>query len=72
MKKVIWKSTLMIGFCPFLAPFVLYVYQMMISSSWTLLDWLLLYSFVYWPTYLVGVVLIVISVYELKKLSVMR
>ena len=27
-------------------------------ESWSLLDWIVLYSFVYWPTYIIGFVLI--------------
>lgn len=42
----------------FILPFVLGLYHMWIEN-WNLLDWLILYSFVYWPTYVFGVVLIV-------------
>jgi len=42
----------------FILPFVLGLYHMWIES-WNLLDWLILYSFVYWPTYVFGAVLIV-------------
>lgn len=34
-------------------------------ESWMLGDWLILYSFVYWPTYLIGLVLILVAVYKL-------
>ncbi|MBQ4342358.1 MAG: hypothetical protein IJC38_00550 [Erysipelotrichaceae bacterium] len=42
----------------FILPFVLGLYHMWIEN-WNLLDWLILYSFVYWPTYVFGAVLIV-------------
>jgi len=65
--KKIWWFLLAIGMIPFAAPFIGFAYEMIISSSWTLVDWLVLYSFVYWPTYLVGFVLIAFSVYKLVK-----
>lgn len=58
---LVWKILLFVGICPFLAPFVGYLYQMMIQTGWTLFDWLILYSYVFWPTYLVGLVLIALS-----------
>ena len=66
MKKgLIWKILLVIGMIPLLAPFIAFAYQMMISTSWTLVDWLVMYSFVYWPTYLIGIMLILFSVNKL-------
>ena len=65
-RKIIWWVLMAIGTVPFAAPFVCFIYEMMIKSSWTLADWLLLYSFVYWPTYIVGFVLIVLSLVMLK------
>ena len=64
--KLIWKILLIIGIIPFVIPFVLGFYRMSIES-WTLPDWLIMYSFVYWPTYLIGLVLIVISLYKIIK-----
>ena len=64
--KLIWKILLIIGIIPFVIPFVLGFYRMSIES-WTLPDWLIMYSFVYWPTYIVGLVLITISIFKLAK-----
>ena len=64
--KLIWKVLLIIGIIPFVIPFVLGFYRMSIES-WTLPDWLIMYSFIYWPTYIIGLVLIVISVYKIIK-----
>lgn len=65
MKKAfIWKLLLVIGICPFVVPFLMSVTR---ASSWSLFDWLIMYSFVYWPTYVVGLVLIGISLYKLRK-----
>lgn len=64
--KLIWKILLFIGIIPLIIPFVLGFYRMSIES-WTLPDWLIMYSFVYWPTYIVGLVLITISIFKLAK-----
>ena len=65
--KKLWWFLMAIGLIPFAAPFIGFAYEMINSSSWSLVDWLVLYSFVYWPTYLVGLALIAISVYKLMK-----
>lgn len=61
MKKHLWKLLIGIGIVPLVLPFILGVYRMSIEH-WKLWDWLILYSFIYWPTYVVGVVLIVVGV----------
>ena len=63
-KAIIWKILLIIGISPFIFPVVLGIYRMSIES-WTMIDWLVLYSFIYWPTYVVGIVLIAISIKKL-------
>lgn len=69
MKKIIsWKIILFLGICPFAVPVVLGPYRMTIET-WTLMDWLVLYSFVYWPTYIIGLVLMAAAVYKLTKSS---
>lgn len=65
-KRIIWKLLLVIGIIPFIVPFVLGLYRMSIES-WNYGDWLILYSLVYWPTYLIGLVLIAISIFKLIK-----
>ena len=60
--KRLWWLLLVIGIVPFAAPFVGFAYEMTISSSWKLVDWLILYSFVYWPTYIIGFILILIAI----------
>ena len=66
-KKTIWWILLVAGMIPFVFPFLNFGYEMMISSSWTLVDWLVMYSFVYWPTYVIGLILIILSVWKLRK-----
>jgi len=65
-KKTVWKILFFISFIPFVIPLVLGVYHTMIES-WELLDWLILYSFIYYPTYIVGMVLMIISIFQYKK-----
>ena len=65
--KRFWWFLLAVGLHPFAAPFIGFAYEMLNSSSWSLVDWLVLYSFAYWQTYLVGFVLIATSVYKLRK-----
>jgi len=48
-----------LGLLPFILPVALGLYRMSIES-WTLLDWLVLYSFVFWPTYIIGAVLMTV------------
>lgn len=66
MKKYVWKVLFGIGIIPIVLPFILGVYHMIIES-WTLGDWLILYSYIYWPTYILGIVLIVVSVVMQRK-----
>ena len=65
--KMIWQLLLIIGIIPFIAPFISFVYEILIFSSWTLIDWLVMYSFIYWPTYVVGIILIIVSISKLHK-----
>lgn len=64
-RRTLWRVLLAAGILPFVLPFLIGFYRMQIES-WTLPDWLVLYSFLYWPTYLVGLVLILLSVWKLK------
>ena len=65
--KLIWKILLSLGICPFAIPFVSFLYKLINSESWSLMDWLIMYSFLYWPTYVVGLLLIAFSIYKLHK-----
>ena len=65
-KTLVWKVLLAFGVCPFALPLILGTYNMSINL-WSLADWLILYSYLYWHTYVIGIVLIAFSVYKLKK-----
>lgn len=62
----LWIFLFLTGLLPFIFPIVLGLYTMTIEP-WILFDWLVLYSFVYWPTYLVGLIVIVISLIGIFK-----
>lgn len=66
-KSSIWKILLLIGVCPFAVPVLWGIYTMSVEVSWTWVDWIVMYSFLYWPTYIVGLVLIILSVCKLIK-----
>ena len=61
MKTHLWKILIGIGILPLLLPVILGVYHMAIEL-WTMGDWLILYSYIYWPTYVLGILLIVAGV----------
>ena len=64
-RRGLWRALLARGIVPFVLPILIGLYRMQIES-WTLPEWLVLYSFLYWPTYLAGLVLILLSVWKLK------
>ena len=70
-KSIIWKLILFIGLSPFVAPFIYYLVLQIVHNqySWTLFELFVLWSFVYWPTYIVGLVLIFLSVYKIHKIT---
>ena len=67
-KKLMWKIVLFVGLCPFIAPFFYYFLQILVHErySWSLAEMLIVWSFLYWPTYLSGLVLTVVSIFKLK------
>ena len=65
-KSILWKIVLILGLLPFVIPIFGGLYSVSVES-WDLFDWLLLYSFLYWPTYLVGAALIGLSVWKLSR-----
>jgi len=66
-KKQIWKILMMISLLPFLVPIFLAHTRM---SSWTYLDWFLIWSYLYWPTYLLGFGLFVVSICKLRGIGI--
>ena len=67
-KKKLWRILLVLGMIPCVIPFLGFAYEMLNSSSWTLFEYWFLYSFVYWPTYVPGLILVILSGCKLGKL----
>ena len=57
-KRLFWIITLCIGIVPLILPFILVLYRMTIEP-WTLMDFVILYSYLFWWSYLLGLALIV-------------
>lgn len=79
-KKILWKSLLIIGIIPFIVVLFCGIYYSLVGFSGICIvscnkyygllafrDSVILYSFVFWPSYIVGLVLIIISILKLKK-----
>lgn len=69
-KNLLWKILLVVGIVPFVVPFAAAVWNIYMIHShpgWTVFDFVFIYSFLYWPTYILGLVLIGLSIYKLKK-----
>jgi len=68
MKKgLFWKIVLIIGFIPFIVALLTGIYTMIVEGGhWTFAEYMFLYSFVHWPSYVLGLVLILISLHKLK------
>ena len=67
-RRGLWRALLALGLLPFVLPFLIGLYRMSIES-WAMPDWLVMYSFIYWPTYVAGLVLILLSAWQLSKKS---
>lgn len=65
-KQLFWAIVLLIGTLPFLFPF-LWGFSHMGTLPQPLLSWVMTYSFLHWPTYLVGTFAIPIAMYHLLK-----
>ena len=55
-RSILYKVLLIIGTLPFLVPIVWGLVS--VTKNVGLIDFLILYSFLYWPTYLLGIALI--------------
>ena len=67
-KRLIWIITLIIGLLPFIIALLTTVYTMIVEGShWTFTEYLFLYSFIHWPEYVIGIVIIALSLFKLKR-----
>jgi len=80
IKKKVWIILLALGIIPFAIPIISGLYNSINGFSGlcildcdyyygfnALMDSVILYSFIFWPTYIVGAILIVLSIMKLKK-----
>ena len=80
LKAYIWKFLLSLGTVPFLVPLFMGIHRAitgdptgLIVSTGCIYGWeafsafVLMYSYLLWPTYLVGLALIILGIYKLKK-----
>ena len=49
------KILLLLGLCPFIAPLIFAC-----TSSWAIFNPIIMYSVVFWPTYIIGFILLII------------
>lgn len=68
-KKALWIVLLVVGIIPFAAPILMAVIDlfMNVSTSNNSVEFLTYWSYVFWPTYIVGALLIALSSVKLKK-----
>lgn len=70
-RKWVWRLLLLLGVFPFLFALGYCVVSSSLSRGglmhMTFWEYLLIYSILYWPTYAIGAVLIVVAAVKLKK-----
>lgn len=80
MKKRIWKVLLILGFIPFIIALILGIFVAVNGFGGlnfcckyygfqAFFDYVLLFSFIYYPTYIVGILLIILSIIKLRKIN---
>jgi len=79
-KKKIWITLLIIGIIPFLTPLIIGIYDSINGYAGlcffscekeygfkAFLGSVYLYSYICWPTYIIGLFLIILSIFKLKR-----
>ena len=80
-KKIVWISLLIVGIISFVIPLIAGLYDSINGFSGlcfvgcdnyygfqAFIDSIYLYSYIFWPTYIIGIILITISIIKLKKI----
>ena len=63
-----YKLLFALGICPFIVPFIYYFIILLAhNTSMPLIELLLLWSYLYWPLYVLGLLLVIFSLYKIKK-----
>ena len=64
----LYKLLLALGTCPFIAPFIYYFILIMAhNTAMLLIEILVLWSYLYWPSYVLGLLLMIFSAYKIQK-----
>jgi len=63
-KDSISKYLILTGTLPFIIAILSGIYKTTIES-WNFINWLILYSYVFWPTYIIGILLIIIGIIKI-------
>ncbi len=67
-KNILWKIILIAGIAVFTLPVSTAVWNVfVIGTRFTFFEWILLFSFVYWPLLLAGLVAVIFSAVMLRK-----
>lgn len=77
-KKVLWKIILVVGFIPFIAVLTFGIYSAIFGFSGlcfcgeyygfkAFVDSIIMYSAVFYPTYIIGIIFITLSIIKLKQ-----
>ena len=76
-KKLLWKSLLIIGFIPFIIALLVGIYFAITGFSGlcfctnyygfkAFIDSIIMFSYVFYPNYIIGIILIILSIIKLK------
>ena len=73
-RKMFWKTLLVIGILPFAIPLLIsfisaiFGLGLFYAEGLSGTDFLVLWSFIFWPTYVIGVFAIIISIIKINDL----
>lgn len=63
-----YKLLLILGTSPFLVPFIYHLILFMFHhTAVSLIEVVVLWSYLYWPSYVLGLLLVIFSAYKIKK-----
>lgn len=65
--KRVWKMVLFLGCVPFLVAVGFCLVTSLTEDIRSFGGYFILYSFLYWPTYLIGIALILLSLWHIRK-----
>ena len=65
-EKMELEHSVVFGGAPFLIA-IGFCFVTRLTGSWSFWDYLIMYSFLYWPTYVIGIALIALSAVKMRK-----